>query len=126
MTKILLPKHVYHGTTADPLDILLHGLEARDDRDGISVSTSRDRARWWAGLKRGDVYLLRIPTGVLSTVIPETARPADPRYDFTVDKLISPVHLEVQDGRKWIPMAEAYSEVLLDEELEEWKRKWLP
>lgn len=120
-----LPKYVYHGTTADPLDILLHGIEAREDRDGVSVSTSPDRARWWAGLKRGDVYLLRIPTESLSVFIPETARPADPRYDFTTDRIISPAVLEVRQSGRWMPMAEAYSEVLLDEELEEWKRKWL-
>src|SRR5262245_38857060 len=123
--KLRIPEYVYHGTTGDPLEILIYGLEAREDRDGVSVSTKPERAKWWAGLKRGDVLLLRIPTNALTGFIPETARPADPRYDFTVDRLINPAYIDVLVGRKWKPMIDVYSEALMDDELEEWKAKWL-
>lgn len=118
-------KYLYHGTTADILDIFIHGLLAREDREGISVTTKPERAEFWGGLKRGPVEILRIPSDAVTTMIPENAFPADPRYDFTVDTLISPAFIEVKIGKAWLPMIQAYGHLLEDEELAEWKEKWM-
>ena len=122
LKKIAIPQYVYHGSAPDDiLDILMHGLLTRNDRDGISVSTKYERAKDWAGLKRyNEVIVFRIPSKNLKRFEPENAYPADPKYDFTTDKAISPNLLEVKEGSKWLRLIDKYSELLSDDEYKEW------
>lgn len=128
------PKWVYHGSVADPLEVLAEGL-TKDERKasegrrfGVSVTTTVDRARWWGAFKRGDVRIYRVLSSKLDRFMPETAKPADPRFDFTTDDVIPPTVLEILDGDEWRPLVEAFSEILwYDDELRaEWEEKWGP
>jgi hypothetical protein len=118
-------KYVYHGSGVDdPLDILVNGLIARNDREGISVTTDPKRAKFWGNLKSHSAYIFQIPTNKLKTFIPENAAPADPKFDFTTDKMIPPTLLKVKEGGKWVPIIDVWGDQLSEEELDAWKEDW--
>jgi|ERR1035437_5125898 hypothetical protein len=119
--------YVYHGTAPDDiLNILLFGLECREDRDGISVTLESKRAKRWAGLKTGsNQFLLRIPSSELTQCVADNLTPADPELDFIVQKQISPVVIEIKDGRKWISLFELYGYMFSEEERSDWNNRWM-
>jgi hypothetical protein len=121
-------RYLYHGSGAsDILDVLLNGLQAREDRDGISLTTSRSRARWWGSLKDREVHLLRLKAPDQSLLIPETATPADPLFDFTyVGGTISPVQLDIYADGRWASLFDRFSEALSEDELANWQERWSP
>lgn len=108
-------RHFFHGCAADDiLDVCLHGLLARDDRAGVSVTTTEAKARFWMGLKHRcrEPHVLRIAAEHLPDLTPENAAPARPDEDFTAGRQILPEHLEIREGGKWVPLLEAYAEIL--------------
>jgi hypothetical protein len=126
----------YHGSVADPLEILMHGIEVDERkkslgrRSGVSVSTDSGRALWWGSMKRGDVRLYRAPLRALVRLEPENAWPADPSLDFTTDDVIPPTILEIYDEQEgtWSPFVDTFSEILWadDEARAEWEERWGP
>jgi hypothetical protein len=121
-----MSKYLFHGTTADPLDVLLRGLVAREGRPGISLTTTARRAKDWADLKSDVTWVARVAISDLGALIPEDAWPAEPDKDFTTRaKTISPAVLEVAVGRRWTSLIDAYGELLDDDELSAWHAKWV-
>jgi hypothetical protein len=121
-------RYLYHGSAApDILDVLLDGLQAREDRAGISLTTSRARARWWASLKGREVYLLRLIAPGPATLIPEDAYPAEPEFDFTYTAgTISPILLQVYADGHWTSLLDRFGEALSEDELADWQERWSP
>ena len=115
--------YLYHGCAApDILDVLLFGLQPGAARRGVSLTTSRSRARWWAGLKGREVHLLRLPTP--SPLHPEDAFPADPQFDFTYPSSISPTLLQIYASGSWVSLLDCFGEALSDDELADWHGRW--
>lgn len=120
-------KLFYHGSIGDPLDLLLHGLVARQDREGLSFTTTAARALHWAKLKDPDidVVVLRVDARHLGRLTPENAWPAEPEKDFTSEhQKISPAVLQVRDGKEWVPLIDVYGELLDDREIKAWNKRW--
>jgi len=110
------PRWYYHGTAPDDiLDVAQWGLLAREDRDGVSVTTDPERAEFWGGLKAGgrrEVVVLRIPASALPDLTPEDAAPAEPDKDFTGPRQIPPEDIEIRKDGSWEPILDAYGEFL--------------
>ena len=118
-------RYLYHGSGAfDILDILLYGLQIGEGRNGVSLTTSRSRARWWAGLKGREVHLLRLSAPPDALLTPEDASPADPRFDFTYAHDISPALLQIYADGHWESLFERFGFLLSEEEAEAWQERW--
>lgn len=109
----------YHGSAPDDiLDIAQHGLLARGDREGVSVTTTPGRAVFWARLKaprdedRDRIVVFRMPASAVGPLEPEDAAPAEPDKDFTARPPIQPESLQIRHGGEWVPLLDVYGEFL--------------
>jgi hypothetical protein len=126
---------LYHGSRAEYLeDLLMEGLCKREDRSGISLTTTAKKARFWGNLATGGkdkIWLLRVPrpddkmlqseddAGMLF----ELARPHE---DFTyLADTLSPKGMQVYENGHWMDLLDYCAQVIIDEHYQAlWHERW--